>query len=182
MFETLTITNTGNMTLTKDIGIYLTGTNASDFIVDGTPVGKNLAPGESVTVKIMSNYGLVSGTYTAQLELYSSDLGVPTYVPVKFTALANYQVFFMKEDGETVMDSQNVMEGETVTKPEDPEDPTGADRPFLGWYTDDGELFDFTTPITQKLYLTAKSKTHEITAVDVTIAAPVAGNKPCIIE
>ncbi|MBR5537772.1 MAG: hypothetical protein IKU58_07725 [Clostridia bacterium] len=176
--QTLTITNTGNMTLTQDIGIHLTGANASAFIVDGTPVGKNLAPGESVTVEILSNSGLERGTYTAQLNLYSSELGVETNVPVKFTALANYSVVFLAEDGTTIIDKQNVMEGETVTKPEDPEDPAGVDRPFLGWYTDDGELFDFDTSITENTYLTPKFKTHEITAVEVNVTAPAAGGTP----
>ena len=46
-----------------------------------------------------------------------------------------------------------VPNGTTVEAPADPEKDGYT---FLGWYTDDGNLFDFDTPITADITLTAK--------------------------
>ena len=55
--------------------------------------------------------------------------------------------------GTSAVDTKTVESGKTVTAPADPSQ-TG--KKFLGWYTDGGTKFDFTTPITGDITLTAK--------------------------
>ena len=64
-------------------------------------------------------------------------------------------------NGGTAVDTQkNVQYGTTATKPENP---TREGYRFLGWFTKDGKAFDFSTPITKSMTLTAK---WEIVNVD----------------
>ena len=53
----------------------------------------------------------------------------------------------------TTVATKTVEDGKTVTAPADP---TQSGKTFLGWYTDGGTKFDFTTPITGDITLTAK--------------------------
>ena len=50
-------------------------------------------------------------------------------------------------DGGSAVSPQTVYSGSTATEPE--ADPTKAGHTFAGWFTADGEPFDFQTPITQ---------------------------------
>ena len=95
-------------------------------------------------------YYQIRGYYNDE-EFVASDKFHVTEVPF----VNNYQIFFLEEDSETVMFSQTVQEGDTLTKPVDP---VKEGYEFIGWYTDDGELFDFSTPITSKFVLTATFK------------------------
>ncbi len=95
-------------------------------------------------------YYQIRGYYNDDEFVYSDKFHV-TEVPF----VNNYQIFFLEEDSETVMFSQTVQEGDTLTKPADP---VKEGYEFIGWYTDDGELFDFSTPITSKFVLTATFK------------------------
>jgi len=70
---------------------------------------------------------------------------------VEESATVTHTVTF-KVDTTTVA-TKTVEGGKTVTAPADP---VKGDYDFFGWYTDDGELFDFVTPITTDLTLTAK--------------------------
>jgi uncharacterized repeat protein (TIGR02543 family) len=62
-----------------------------------------------------------------------------------------YEVSF-NSDGGTAVESQEVKKDERATKPTDP---TKAKHDFTGWYLDNKE-FDFSTPITEDIELTAK--------------------------
>ena len=63
---------------------------------------------------------------------------------------------------ENKVDTQSVEHDSTVVKPEDP---TRKGYVFLGWYKDD-EKFDFDTPITADLTLTAQWKKNKVNAVN----------------
>ena len=49
---------------------------------------------------------------------------------------------------------------------EKPEDPAQEGKTFLGWYTDDDELYDFSAPVTEDIKLYAK---FETVADDITV-------------
>lgn len=71
-----------------------------------------------------------------------------------------YAVTFNYKDDKTATATQNVEYGNMATEPQK------VDRPgyrFLGWFTKDGKAFDFSTPITKSMTLTAK---WEIVNVD----------------
>ena len=75
-------------------------------------------------------------------------------------ATTYYDVIFDSNGGTAVDTQKNVQYGTTATKPENP---TREGYRFLGWFTKDGEAFDFSTPITKSMTLTAK---WEIVNVD----------------
>lgn len=75
-------------------------------------------------------------------------------------ATTYYDVSFDSDGGTAVDTQKNVQYGTTATKPENP---TREGYRFLGWFTKDGKAFDFSTPITKSMTLTAK---WEIVNVD----------------
>ena len=75
-------------------------------------------------------------------------------------ATTYYDVIFDSNGGTAVDTQKNVQYGTTATKPENP---TREGYRFLGWFTKDGKAFDFSTPITKSMTLTAK---WEIVNVD----------------
>ena len=75
-------------------------------------------------------------------------------------ATTYYDVSFDSNGGTAVDTQKNVQYGTTATKPENP---TREGYRFLGWFTKDGKAFDFSTPITKSMTLTAK---WEIVNVD----------------
>ncbi len=68
-----------------------------------------------------------------------------------FTEL--FYVVFHVDD--SPIDEQVIFSGDTAEKPEDP---VQENKIFLGWYTEDGELYDFDTPVTSDVNLFAKFK------------------------
>ena len=74
-----------------------------------------------------------------------------SYDLVMASVVSTHTVTF-KVDTTTVA-TKTVEDGKTVTAPADP---TQSGKTFLGWYTDGGTKFDFTTPITGDITLTAK--------------------------
>jgi len=67
----------------------------------------------------------------------------------EFTDL--FYVVFHVDD--SPIDEQAIFSGDTAEKPEDP---AQENKIFLGWYTEDGELYDFDTPVTSNVNLFAK--------------------------
>ena len=70
-------------------------------------------------------------------------------------------VTFVTEDGITAPDPQTIGKGTTAEKPEDP---VKEGYTFLGWFEENSETaFDFTTPVTEDLTLTARWQVNEYT-------------------
>ena len=73
-----------------------------------------------------------------------------------FTKVKNFTVTFDTDGGTLAAATPQSVKGNgTATNPGTP---TKNNYTFLGWYTADGEEFDFTTPITGDITLTAKYK------------------------
>ena len=68
-----------------------------------------------------------------------------------FNFFGKHTVTFEAKIGPGVQ-TQEVKHGDLVKKPNDP---VADDYEFLGWYLDDTE-YDFTTPVTKNITLTAK--------------------------
>lgn len=65
---------------------------------------------------------------------------------------ASYMVSFVSDTNEFI-DVKQVASGKTI---EEPTAPAKSGYTFLGWYTEDGIKFDFTTPITKNMKLSQK--------------------------
>lgn len=83
-------------------------------------------------------------------------------------ATTYYGVIFDSNGGTAVDTQKNVQYGTTATKPENP---TREGYRFLGWFTKDGEAFDFSTPITKSMTLTAKWEIVNINAYIIPITS-----------
>lgn len=83
-------------------------------------------------------------------------------------ATTYYDVSFDSNGGTAVDTQENVQYGTTATKPENP---TREGYRFLGWFTKDGEAFDFSTPITKSMTLTAKWEIVNINAYIIPITS-----------
>lgn len=83
-------------------------------------------------------------------------------------ATTYYDVSFDSNGGTAVDTQKNVQYGTTATKPENP---TREGYRFLGWFTKDGEAFDFSTPITKSTTLTAKWEIVNINAYIIPITS-----------
>lgn len=83
-------------------------------------------------------------------------------------ATTYYDVIFDSNGGTAVDTQKNVQYGTTATKPENP---TREGYRFLGWFTKDGEAFDFSTPITKSMTLTAKWEIVNINAYIIPITS-----------
>lgn len=82
-------------------------------------------------------------------------------------ATTYYDVSFDSNGGTAVDTQKNVQYGTTATKPENP---TREGYRFLGWFTN-GEAFDFSTPITKSMTLTAKWEIVNINAYIIPITS-----------
>lgn len=79
-----------------------------------------------------------------------------------------YAVTFNYKDDKTATATQNVEYGNMATEPQK------VDRPgyrFLGWFTEDGKAFDFSTPITKSMTLTANWEIVNINAYIIPITS-----------
>ena len=83
-------------------------------------------------------------------------------------ATTYYDVIFDSNGGTAVDTQENVQYGTTATKPENP---TREGYRFLGWFTEDGKAFDFSTPITKSMTLTAKWEIVNINAYIIPITS-----------
>ena len=107
--------------------------------------------------------------------------GLPA-VEAHFLTIPDPQFFSVTFDANghgTAPDAQTVEEGETASKPADP---SAEGWIFGGWYTNKActSAYDFSAAVTADLILYAKwTKVGTVvTAVDASIAAPAAGQKP----
>lgn len=88
--------------------------------------------------------------------------------PIWGFATSVYAVTFNYKDDKTATATQNVEYGNMATEPQK------VDRPgyrFLGWFTEDGKAFDFSTPITKSMTLTAKWEIVNINAYIIPITS-----------
>ena len=83
-------------------------------------------------------------------------------------ATTYYDVSFDSNGGTAVDTQKNVQYGTTATKPENP---TREGYRFLGWFTEDGKAFDFSTPITKSMTLFAKWEIVNINAYIIPITS-----------
>lgn len=83
-------------------------------------------------------------------------------------ATTYYDVIFDSNGGTAVDTQKNVQYGTTATKPENP---TREGYRFLGWFTEDGKAFDFSTPVTKSMTLTAKWEIVNINAYIIPITS-----------
>ncbi|MBQ3069318.1 MAG: InlB B-repeat-containing protein [Clostridia bacterium] len=85
------------------------------------------------------------------MQLY--ELGENTYAAVFYMPgfKVQHEVTFMI--GDSFAETQYVNDGEAVTEPEEP---YMDGYKFIGWHTDADELYDFSTPVTAPITLTAK--------------------------
>ena len=75
-------------------------------------------------------------------------------------------------DNGGVITTQSVNNGQTIVKPVDP---VVEGKNFLGWYTEAGDLFEFSTPITGDIKLIAKFA-DVIQKFDIDVARMILGN------
>lgn len=75
-----------------------------------------------------------------------------SYTLSETSSVTQYTVTF-DSDGGTLVDAQNVVENELAVEPADPKKEGYL---FKGWYTSEGTKFDFSTPITSAITLTAQ--------------------------
>lgn len=83
-------------------------------------------------------------------------------------ATTYYDVSFDSKGGTAVDMKKDVQYGTTITKPADP---TREGYRFLGWFTEDGKAFDFSTPITKSMTLFAKWEIVNINAYIIPITS-----------
>ena len=77
------------------------------------------------------------------------------------TEMNYYNAWFYVDD--TVLDKVMVLEGDYVERPADP---IKDGYTFDGWYTDDGEAYNFAAPVTDDVHLTAWFEQNESEYID----------------
>lgn len=128
--------NNGTLSISEDVtisGCTADGNSDAMFTVSGT------ISGGTFNGTVTNNYGTISGgTFYGGISGSGSIDGLTvTY----------------KADG-TDYATQILQSGSAATQPAAPTSSTGGG--FLGWYMDDGTVYDFTQPVTENLTLTAK--------------------------
>lgn len=134
---------------TYRVGVPVTVT----FVNDGTTVKTdNVFAGDKVTAPSVSKVGYVlDGWYNGDTKYsFSSPVTSDLTLTAKWEA-ETYTVTFDANGGSAVEDV-TVSYGGVVEEPTT----TWEGYAFLGWYTEDGELYDFAAPVTGDLTLTAK--------------------------
>ena len=90
-----------------------------------------------------------TGWLTADGEYY--DFSAPVTEDLELYGIYGYAVVLCF--GDSPIGAQIVEEGQCAVEPEPP---AQEGKIFLGWYTADGELYDFSTPVTQEIWLYAR--------------------------
>lgn len=96
------------------------------------------------------------------LKNYTSSSDTPARWDIGYDC---YTITFDTGDGGSTVSAQKVLEGEPATEPTAP---TKADCTFEGWYNGD-DLYDFDTPVTKNITLTAKWSASRIELTQATI-------------
>jgi uncharacterized repeat protein (TIGR02543 family)/LPXTG-motif cell wall-anchored protein len=78
----------------------------------------------------------------------TSTVGIGGKIELRF----NYLITFAANGGSSAPADQTIADGDTLTAPAAP---TREGFTFAGWATDDGSAYDFSTPVTAPLTLTA---------------------------
>ena len=90
-----------------------------------------------------------TGWLTADGEYY--DFSAPVTEDLELYAIYGYAVVLCF--GDSPIGAQIVEEGQCAVEPEPP---AQEGKIFLGWFTADGELYDFSTPVTHEIWLYAR--------------------------
>ena len=90
-----------------------------------------------------------TGWLTADGEYY--DFSAPVTEDLELYAIYGYAVVLCF--GDAPIGAQVVEEGQCAVEPEPP---AQEGKIFLGWFTADGELYDFSTPVTHEIWLYAR--------------------------
>ena len=90
-----------------------------------------------------------TGWLTEEGEYY--DFSAPVTEDLELYAIYGYAVVLCF--GDSPIGAQVVEEGQCAVEPEPP---AQEGKIFLGWFTADGELYDFSTPVTQEIWLYAR--------------------------
>ena len=168
----LTIGGTGNLTCRgEDHGIWVGG----KLTING---GEITAIGNTKAIRYTDSSGFTVAEGLTMQASTTADGALGEYVAenhdsykkIVIKPVPTHTVTF-KVDTTTVA-TKTVEDGKTVTAPADP---TQSGKTFLGWYNGDTK-FDFTTPITGDITLTAKWEKIEMpTAPEVTGVTRIAG-------
>ena len=147
---------TGDITLTakfEEISAYTVTFNSdggSSVTSQQVEVGKKATKPTDPT---KSGYKFVEWQLNGST--YSFDSAVNSDITLKAKWKKTYTVTFDKNNG-TNNDIKTVGEGETVTKPADP---VKDNATFVGWVYNN-QMFDFSTPITKDITLTARYQSN----------------------
>lgn len=137
-------------------GTYRVGVPVTvKFFNDGTEVKtENVFAGDRVSAPadpVKEGYTFL-GWYNGDTKFNANSPVTETGIYTAKWEIETYTVTFDANGGSAVEDV-TVSYGDRVSAPADPVKEGYA---FLGWYTEDGELYDFTAPVTSDLTLTAK--------------------------
>ena len=123
-----------------------------------------VAEGEDVTTPALpSVYGYNAEGYSSNTDLSSADIGEGETISnikedMNFYAVyvpQDRKVTFVVEDGSPVPEAQSVKYGEVASQPAGPTPNDPVAYSFDGWYTEDGQKYDFWTPVTGDITLYA---------------------------
>lgn len=126
------------------------------FVNEGETVATedNVFAGDRVTAPAVSKDGYTLKGW-AKEDGTVVDLTKPVISSMTLYAQWEAETYTVTFDanGGSAVENVTVSYRETVTEPAEP---TWEGHAFLGWYTEDGELYDFNAPVTGDLTLTAK--------------------------
>lgn len=141
-------------------------------VVDGEPVGRPADP-------TRDGYAFKGWTLDGQPYDFAQPVTGDITLTAQWEKLAEYTVTFDTQDG-TPVPTQTVTENGTVTRPADP---TRDGYTFKGWQLD-GADYDFTTPVTADITLTAvwEENTPPAPVMHKVTVKPNNGSNPTVYE
>ena len=142
------------------------------MVVDGEPVGRPADP-------TRDGYAFKGWTLDGQPYDFAQPVTGDITLTAQWEKLSEYTVTFDTQDG-TSVPAQTVTENGTVTRPADP---TRDGYTFKGW-TLDGQPYDFGTPVTGNLTLTAvwEENTPPAPVMHKVTVKPNNGSNPTVYE